>query len=119
MLSRQIINELEQAKQQGKEFIKWWRRENDFVDYETIDHYVETPGQTEIENFELLDRDQMWDVLKTWKSSGLRRTKSLTGGMIEWQHTGKDGQAHTYTCPYNAESIMSIFDVETRGNTIS
>jgi hypothetical protein len=118
MLSRQIISELEQAKRQGKEFIKWWRRENDFVDYEIIDHYVKTAGQTEIENFELLDKEQMWQVLKAWKSAGLRRTRTGDGGTIEWQHTGKDGQAKTHTCPYNAENIMKIFDVETRGDTL-
>ncbi len=60
----------------------------------------------------------MWAVVKTWKSSGLRCTKSKDGGMIEWQHTGKDGQPRTHTCPYNAENIMTIFDVETRGDTI-
>lgn len=112
-------HELEQAKDQGKDFIKWWRKENDFADYELIDHYLATvESKQEIENFELLGKDEMWDVLKRWKPTGLRRTKSTKGDKIEWRHMGKDGHMHTYNCPYNAHNIMSIFDAETRGDTI-
>lgn len=118
MRSGQIISELEQGKRQGKEFIKWWRKENDFVDFELIDRYVNAAAPFEIENFELLDKDEMWELLKSWKPSGLLRRKSTKGEKIEWQHLGKDGQQHTYTCPYNARTIMSIFDAETKGDTI-
>jgi hypothetical protein len=118
MRSRQIFHELEQGKQQGKDFIKWWRKENDFADFELIDRYMKMADQSEIENFELLDKDEMWEVLTYWKSSGLRRSKSTKGEKIEWQHMGKDGLQHTYTCPYTARAIMSIFDAETHGDTL-
>ena len=114
-----IIEELEQGKRQGKEFIKWWRKENDFADFDLIDRYLKkVEAKNEIENFELLDKDEMWEILKPWKSVGLRRSKSTKGEKIEWQHLGKDGRQHTYTCPYSAINIMSIFDAETRGDTI-
>ena len=119
MRDNQIKTELTQGKEQGKEFIKWWRKENDFVDSELIDRYLDTLGSRhEIENFAMLDKNQMWDVLKRWKPAGLRHRKSTNGEKIEWQHLGKDGQQHSYTCPYNARNIMSIFDAETRGDTI-
>ena len=119
MRSNQIKTELVQGKRQGKEFIKWWRKENDFADYELIDRYVKTlSSRHEIEDFEMLDKDQMWELLKRWKPSGLRRSKSTKGEKIEWQHLGKDGRQHIYSCPYNARNILSIFDTETRGDTI-
>lgn len=118
MKSNEILQDLKQAKLNGKEFIKWWRRENDFADYEMIDRFIERGDHAEIENYTLLDMDEMWELAKTWKSSGLRCIKSEDGKTIEWQHTGKDGQPRTHTCPYNAESLMTIFDVETRGDTI-
>ncbi len=118
MRSNKIISELEQGKKQGKEFIRWWRRENDFVDFELIDRYLEREEHLDIENFELLDMDEMWEVLKPWKAYGLSRIKSSQGEKIEWQHADKDGEQHTYTCPYNAKNLMSIFDTETQGDTL-
>ncbi len=65
MQSHQIINKLEQGKQNGKEFVKWWRKENDFVDFELIDRYVTTiDTKDKIEDFELLEKDEMWELLK-------------------------------------------------------
>ena len=118
MQSHQIAGELEQSKSQGKEFIKWWRKENDFVDFELIDRFLAREDSFEIENFELMDKDEMTKVLKTWKSSGLEIKKSSKGETIEWQHKDKYGHQHTYTCPNTAHNIMSIFDAETRGDTL-
>ncbi len=113
MRSNKITSELEQGKKQGKEFIRWWRKEDEFVDFELIDCYLERDKPSEIENFELLATDEIWQVLKTWKASGLTRIKSSQGETIEWQQAGKDGEQHTYTCPYNTHNLMSIFDTET------
>ena len=119
MRSNQLKTELMQGKHHGKEFIKWWRKENDFADFELIDRYIDTLGSRHVgANFELLDKDQMWEILEHWKPAGLKRGNSNKGAKIEWQHLGKDGQKHTYTCPYSARNIMSIFDTETRGDTI-
>jgi hypothetical protein len=120
MRSEDIIQQLKRGKLEGKEFIKWWRKENDFSDYELVDSYLKNVDKAhELENFELLDINQMWEVLKRWNPKGIRRSKSTKSDTIEWQHVTKDGRKHTYTCPYNAHSIMSIFDAETRGDTIN
>jgi len=119
MRSSHIIEDLQKGKAQGKEFIKWNRKENDFSDYELLDNFLsKAESKHEIETFELLDKDQMWDVLKRWKPTGLQRRKSTKTDSIEWQHRGKDGQKKTHVCPYNAHNIMSIFDAETGGNTV-
>ncbi len=61
MKSRQIIQDLEKGKLEGKEFIKWWRKENDFVDYELVDNYLKnSKTEHEIENYELLNMEEMW-----------------------------------------------------------
>jgi len=117
--NNQLLRAIEKGKQEGKEFIKWCRKENDFADFELIEHYLDaTDARHNIESFELLDKEEMWEILKRWKPKGLRHSVSSKSDMIEWQHRGKDGQVHTYTCPYNAQSIMSIFDAETRGDTL-
>jgi hypothetical protein len=118
MQSHQITSDLEEGKRAGKEFIKWWRKENDFVDFELIDRFLSRNGSIEIENFELLDKEEMLKVLKNWNASGLDIKKSSHGETIEWQHKDKDGNQHTYTCPNNVHNLMSIFDAETQGDTI-
>lgn len=119
MRKNQILRDIARGKEQGLEFIKWWRLENDFSDFELVDTFIKNADcYHEIADFELLDKEQMWEILKRWKPSGLRRRKTARGESIEWQHLTKDGQKHTYTCPYTARSIMSIFDAETGGDTI-
>jgi protease II len=114
----QLLRAIERGKQEGKEFIKWWRKENDFADFELIDHYLEATGaRHNVENYQLLDKDEMWEVLKRWNPN-VRHSVSTKSDTIEWQHRGNDGKMHTYTCPYNAHSMMSIFDAETRGNPL-
>lgn len=118
MRTRQIIDGLRQGKTEGKEFIKWWRKENDFSDYELLDNFLnnqEMPG--EIENYELLDNEQMWEVLKRYSHSGLRRNRSNKSDQIEWRQQTQMGQK-LYTCPYNAHNIMSIFNAETKDTTV-
>ena len=119
MRRNEILRDIEKGKEEGKEFIRWWRKENDFVDYELVDHFIKSADAFhEMENFELLDMEQMWQVLKKWKPTGLRHSKSTRSDMIVWDHTDRNGEKHTYTCPYNAHSLMSIFNAETRGNTL-
>ena len=115
----QIRRDLELGLQQGKEFIKWIRKENDFVDFDLIDRFLKmAESNYEIADFELLHKDEMWKILKDCKPSGLRRSRSTKGEKIEWRHQGKDGREHTYSCPYTAKAIMSIFDTETGGDTL-
>ncbi|WP_303720172.1 hypothetical protein [Malonomonas rubra] len=119
MKASQIVTDLQRGKEQGKEFIKWWRKENDFTDYELLDNFINTAASKhEIDSYQLLDNDEMWDILKRWKPTGLRRSKSTKSDNIEWQRKNENGEKQTYVCPYNSHNIMSIFDAETRNNTV-
>lgn len=63
----EIRRDLELGKQQGKELIKWYRMENDFAEFDFIDRFLTmTEINHEIADFELLDKDEMWDILKDW-----------------------------------------------------
>jgi hypothetical protein len=114
-----IVKAIEQGRKDGKEIIKWWRKENDFVDYELIENFLQDSEKRQaFENFELLDKDEMWEILKQQIPEGLYHRVATKSDTIEWQHVGKDGESHTYVCPYNAHSIMAIFDSETKGDTL-
>jgi len=115
----EFLDVIEQGKKNGKEFIKWWRKENDFVDFDLIDRYLRiNDGRRNFENFDLLDKDEMWDVLQKQIPGDISHRVATKSDTIEWRHLGKDGEKHTYVCPYNAHSIMAIFDAETKGDTL-
>ena len=56
MNGKQVVRAIEQNRKDSDQFIRWWRSENDFVDYELIDRFLETvKAEDEFAGFELLD----------------------------------------------------------------
>lgn len=102
-----------------RRFIKWWRKENDFVDYELVDNFLNSIGlEQEFAGFELLDLEQMWETLTRAVPDRVSREKYARREVIVWEHIAGDGTARTDVLPYTAESVMQIFDAETRGDTL-
>jgi DNA-binding transcriptional regulator PaaX len=115
MNGQQIAEEIERTRRDEDHFIRWWRKENDFVDYELIDRFLDNAQEEdEFAGYELVDLETMWETLTQKVPDRVRREKSKGGEMIYWQRPGKEDQS----CPFSPESIMTIFDVETRGNVI-
>jgi hypothetical protein len=99
MTEADFLKVIEQGKKEGKEFIKWWRKENDFVDFELIDRYLQTEdARHDFENFDLLDIEEMWEILKEQVPGELYHRVATKSDTIEWQRIGKDGEKHTYVC---------------------
>lgn len=119
MRSADVIKGIKQGRSDGKSFVKWWRIENDFTDYELATSFIEhAESGHEIAGYELLDNEQMWEVLKRFKPHGLRRVQSRSGEKIEWQKRDTGGGVHTETCAFTPEAIMYIFDYETGGDVV-
>lgn len=99
-------------------FIKWWRMENDFVDYELLDSFLERldAGQ-KFSGFELLDLDQMYQILQRWPEIRVSLEHRTHGDFICWHPRGQE-QGSLVELPYTAASLMHVFDSETRGDTI-
>lgn len=115
MNGRQIAEEIERGRRPQDQFIRWWRKENDFVDYELIDRFLDNAREEDtFAGYELIDTESMWKILFDRLEGRVKREKSKSGEMIYWTRPGKENQS----CPWSAESIMTIFDVETRGNVI-
>lgn len=119
MRADEIIRDIKKGQEAGQAFIKWWRIENDFTDYELFDSFIENARSShEIAGFELLDLEQMWDVLTRWKPTGLKRVRTGTGEMIEWLKKTDDATLELEVCPFTPESVMQIFDYETHGDVV-
>ncbi len=116
MKGRDILKELKKTRDPSLGFIKWWRKENDFVDYELIENFLRDAREDQdFAGYELLTKEEMWRILKEVRPEGVELDKRRGEEVILWDRAGgKDAQV----CPYTAASIMTIFDVETRGNVI-
>jgi hypothetical protein len=102
-----------------RRFIKWWRKENDFVDYELVDDFLADARQEqEFAGYELLDLQQMWETLRRAVPGRVAREKYGQREVIVWSRMAEDGTMKEEVCPFTPESVMTIFDVETRGNVL-
>ncbi len=118
MTGKDLFKQLEQQREEHHHFIKWWRKENDFVDIELIDTFYETANAgDQYEGFELLDMEQLWTIVK--KLCGGRVVRTMKDGqeILSWERLDKGGE-RTISCSFSPEFLMQIFDVETRGNYI-
>jgi hypothetical protein len=113
MRGREIVEQL-QGRSQDKCFIKWWRRENDFSDYELIENFLaDVRPEQEFADYRLLSLEEMWAELQKVGADRVRREKRTKGEVIVWEGGGGSRE-----CPFTGDSVLSIFDVETRGNVV-
>lgn len=118
MESRDVMDQVRNRRTADHRFIKWWRREHDFLNFDLIDRFEERlPQETGIkwlEGFDLLNTEQMWSELQKRVPERVRREKRRSGEVIVWDR-GEEGEQ---VCPFTAENVMVVFNVETRGNVI-
>lgn len=118
MRGREIIANLGTRRNEEHRFVKWWRKEQDFVDFDLLDHFIEnTGGSDEIGGIDLLTMDEMWDEVRRVTGTRVALLHDAGGDKVTWAHKGKTG-LHVNVCPYTAETLLEIFDVETKGNPV-
>lgn len=98
--------------------IKWWRKENDFADYELIDHFLQKLEPEQLfEGFELLTQEQMWHELHNREPVRIWMERRKGEQKLHWQHLGSDGQLREDVYRYTPEVLMALFERETHGDT--
>jgi hypothetical protein len=119
MTGHEIVRELRQTGTDERRFIKWWRKENDFADYELLETFLANlDPDHEFEGFELLNRDQLWQELHRIDPQHVLLDKHHGKTVIRWQHVATDGSLHEEVFPYDEPSLMRVFEGETRGDTL-
>ena len=119
MTGNELMKQLEQLRKESHYFIKWWRKENDFVDIELLESfYAAVKAGEQFEGFELLDMDQLWEIVRKLCGDRVTRTKQDGHEMLTWERLDNKGAKRNISCSFAPEFLMQIFDVETRGNYI-
>ena len=115
MTGKEVMQQIAETRSGDHQFIKWWRKEEDWLDFDVIDTFVvNTRDDEEIGGFTLLGAKEMWDYLE--KVAPGRVTKTQMGGndLIAWRK--KSGEE--LQCAYTPQALIDIFDAETQGNYI-
>ena len=115
MTGKEIQQRIEERRTPDHRFISWWRREEDWRDFDLIDRFVDNidPAE-EIGGFDLHTIAEMWEQLDNVAGGRVTRDTRKGEEVIVWQRETGEEQV----CPYTAESIMTIFDVETHGDNV-
>jgi hypothetical protein len=109
---------LNERRTDNHRFVRWWRKEEDFLDYDLIDRFVaNSSGNEEIGGIDLLTMDDMWNVVKKVGGSRVKLVHNTNGDAVEWVHEGKRG-LKIDVCSFTPETLMTILDVETHGNPV-
>jgi hypothetical protein len=118
MKGHDAIAALNDRRTEEHRFVRWWRKEEDFLDYDLIDRFVEnTRGTEEIGGIDLLTMDDMWNEVRRVGGSRVTMLHGTEGERVEWIHEGKQG-VHKNLCDFTPETLMEIYDVETKGNAV-
>ena len=79
-------------------FIKWCRKENDFLDYDLIDRFMaQLSSNEEFEGVELMTMDEMWQEVQRTCGTRVKLVHEKSGDKVEWEHLGKTGM-HKEVC---------------------
>lgn len=118
MIGREIEAVINEKRSPKHQFIKWWRKEEDFLDYDLIDRFLDTVStKEEIAGIDLLTMDDMWNELKRVGGTRVKLIREPSGEKVEWLHQGKQG-VHKEVCIFSPETLLTIYDTETRGNPV-
>lgn len=119
MKGYEITKKVRERKQPNDQFIKWWRKENDFLDYDLIDRYMKNfKDSEEIYDFDLIDIEQMWRELKKLCGDRINRIDKDGSQFVSWRPAAGTQAGTPQECLFNPESLINIFDRETRGNPV-
>ena len=97
-------------------FIKFWRKEEDFLDFDLLDRFLGNLRDDQvIDGFELLNTDAMWDQVRHVAGKVVTRTVKDGNDVLLW--TDAEGMV-TKELPFNEESLITIFDAETNDSYV-
>ena len=119
MNGKEIRSQVNQQRKAEHCVIKWWRKENDFVDYELVDRFLETcKPDEEFAGFELLNLEQMWEVLAATTVDRMEREPRRGKEVVVWRRQVGQGYRDFREFPFAPGPLMQVFDEITKGNVI-
>lgn len=101
-------------------FIKWWRKEEDFIDFDLVARFMETLNYgSEIGGYELIDQDEMWRVIESRCGDRVSKVQRDGRWVVLWSPPkGAEVEERLPEYPNTPETLLKIVDVESNYNYV-
>ncbi|MBI1922478.1 MAG: hypothetical protein HYS23_15525 [Geobacter sp.] len=119
MTAQEIINTIKTQRKPEQVIIKWWRKEEDFIDFDLVDRFVKTakPDET-IDGFDLIGMNDVWAELERFCGDRIAKTQKGGEELVEWLPPDKESVEDRQYMPYEPQTLLDILDVETGGDYV-
>ncbi len=115
MRGADIAKEIPERRKEGQFFIRWWRKEEDWLDFDLIDTFLTNINpDEEIGGYDLLGMEEMWEYVRKVCGDRVARTTRKGEEVILWQKQPDN----ELVCLFTPDSLLKIFDAESRGNYV-
>jgi hypothetical protein len=111
----------ETAAHPERVFIKWWRKEEDYIDFDLVTRFLERIdfSATEIGGYDLIDQDEMWQTIERRCNGRASKVQREGAWVLLWTPPkGAELEERLPEYPYTPESMLKILDVETDYNYV-
>ena len=122
MQGYELVKEIEKERNAHREriFIKWWRKEEDFIDFDLVGRFLENLNYaSDITGFELIDQEEMWNTVERLAQGRVSKVQKDGRLMLLWTPPeGAEIDEKCTECPYNPDMLLKILDAETNDNFV-
>ncbi|MCM0080924.1 hypothetical protein L4X63_04910 [Geomonas sp. Red32] len=111
----------ERSKYPDKIFIKWWRNEEDWIDFDLVARFLDTVDfGTDISGFSLIDQEEMWQVIEERAKGRATRVDRGDGNYVILYSPPEKAEMveRLPEYPYTPETLVKILDAETDFNYV-
>lgn len=122
MQGYQLAKKIRQERSAHPEriFIKWWRKEEDWIDFDLVARFLDNLNEgADIGGFTLIDQDEMWRTIER-RCDGRATKVERDGQWVLIYDPPKDVEMEDRLpeYPYTPESLLKILDVESNYNYV-
>lgn len=112
--------ETERSYHPDRVFIKWWRKEEDWIDFDLVSNFLKNLDfSSDISGFELIDQDEMWKTVVSRTNGKVSKVQRDGEWVVLWTPPENAEVGETCTeCPYTPETLLKILDAETNDNYV-
>ena len=123
MQGYELVKKIEKERTEHPEnvFIKWWRKEEDWIDFDLVSRFLENLDYgSEFGGFDLIGLDEMWGAIEK-RCEGRASKVQREDGQWVLHYTAPKGvevEESLPEYPYSPESLLKILDMETNFNYV-
>jgi hypothetical protein len=112
--------EKERSAHPDRIFIKWWRKEEDYLDFDLVARFLENLDEgAEFAGFELIGQDEVWRTIESRCKGRASKVERDGRWVVLWTPPkGVEVEEELPEYPYTPEALLKILDVETNYNYV-